>query len=262
MDIIKMLNNAVSEGKPVVLCTIVNTKGSVPRHAGSKMLVYADGRFDGTVGGGEVENRVLSEALNSFKDGKTRFLTYDMIDPERGDAGICGGVVTVFVEPFLSLPTLVVVGAGHVGKPIVHLAKWIGFNVVVSDDREALCTPEETPGADRYLPVPMSQIPDEMTLDSRTYLVLVTRGAEVDIEGLPALLATDVPYIGLIGSKRRWDHTQEKLMERGISKEALERIKSPIGIFIHAETPREIAVSIIAEVIDHYNQTKKHFQRA
>jgi xanthine dehydrogenase accessory factor len=262
MDIIKLLNQAIADGESVVLCTIVNTKGAVPRHAGAKMLVYSDGRFKGTVGGGEVENRVYAEAMASFKDGKTRFLTYDMIDPERGDAGICGGVVTVFVEPFLELPTIVVVGAGHVGKPIVHLAKWLGFRVVVSDDREELCTPEETPGGDLYLPVPMSQIPSEISLGSRTYLVLVTRGAEVDIQGLPAILETDVPYIGLIGSKRRWAHTQEKLLEQGIKQEALARIKSPIGIFIHAETPREIAVSVLAEIIDHYNQMKKHFQRA
>jgi len=262
MKIVELLNEALERGESVVLCTIVNTKGSVPRHAGAKMLVYSDGRFEGTVGGGEVENRVLAEAMASFQDGKTRFLTYDMIDPERGDAGICGGVVTVFVEPFLKLPTIVVIGAGHVGRPIVHLAKWLGFRVVVSDDREELCTPEETPGADRYLPIPMSQIPAQMNLDSRTYLVLVTRGSEVDIEGLPALLETNVPYIGLIGSKRRWAHTQEKLIEQGISKEDLGRVKSPIGIFIHAETPNEIAISILAEIIDHYNQLKKHFQRA
>lgn len=262
MEIIKLLNNAVSEGKPVVLCTVVNTKGAVPRHAGAKMLVYKDGSFEGTVGGGEVENRVLEEAAQSFIDGKTRFLTYDMIDPEKGDAGICGGVVTVFVEPFLSLPTVVVIGAGHVGKPIVHLAKWLGFRVVVSDDREELCNPESTPGGDQYLPVPMSEIPEHMTLDSRTYLVLVTRGSDVDIEGLPAILETEVPYIGLIGSKRRWAHTQEKLLEKGGSKEDIDRIKSPIGLFIHAETPKEIAISVLAEIIDQYNQAKKHFQRA
>jgi xanthine dehydrogenase accessory factor len=170
--------------------------------------------------------------------------------------------VTVFVEPFLTLPTVVVVGAGHVGRPIVHLAKWLGFRVVVSDDREELCTPEETPGADLYLPALLSQIPEKLSLDSRTFLVLVTRGSDVDVEGLPALLETDVPYIGLIGSKRRWAHTQEKLIEKGVSKEALARVKSPIGLFIHAETPNEIAISIMAEIIDHYNQMKKHFQSA
>lgn len=262
MDIIKRLNQDLQEGTPVILATVVNTKGAVPRHAGAKMLVYEDGRFEGTVGGGEVENRVLQEAQASFKDGKTRFLTYDMIDPDKGDAGICGGVMTIFVEPFLRLATVVIVGAGHVGKPIVHLAKWLGFRVVVSDDREELCNPEDTPGADKYLPILMSKIPEEMTLDSRTFMVLVTRGSDVDVEGLPAILETDVPYIGLIGSKRRWAKTKEELIKKGISKDALERIKCPIGVFINAETPEEIAVSVMAEVIDHYNQMKKHFQRA
>jgi xanthine dehydrogenase accessory factor len=262
VDIIQSLNKALDEGIPVVLCTVVNTKGAVPRHAGAKMLVYADGHFEGTVGGGEVENRVLKQAAESFDDGKTRFLSYDMIDPEKGDAGICGGIVTVFIEPFLRLPTVVVVGAGHVGKPIVHLAKWLGFRVVVSDDREELCNPEETPGADKYLPVLLSKLPEVMTMDARTYMVLVTRGSDVDIEGLPAIFETNVPYIGLIGSKRRWAHTKEKLLEKGISEEALDRVKTPIGIFINAETPNEIAVSVMAEIIDHYNQLKKHFQRA
>jgi len=238
----------------------VNTQGSVPRNAGAKMLVYSDGRFEGTVGGGEVENRVYNEAMTSFRDGKTRFLTYDMVDPQKGDAGVCGGVVTIFVEPFLELPTIIVVGAGHVGQAIVHLAKWLGFRVVVSDDRAELCNPEETPGADLYLPIPMSQIPEQVRLGARTFLVLVTRGTDVDVEGLPRLLKTDVPYIGLIGSKRRWTHTQEKLIEKGVSKESIERIKSPIGLFIHAETPNEIAVSVLAEIIDQYNQMKKHFQ--
>ncbi|NLN70250.1 MAG: XdhC family protein [Chloroflexi bacterium] len=262
MKIFNLLNEALDGGEAVVLCTIVNTKGSTPRQAGAKMLVYSDGRFEGTIGGGEVENRVHTEAMTSFKDGKTRFLTYDLVDPEKGDAGLCGGVVTVFIEPFLELPTVVVVGAGHVGQPIVHLAKWLGFRVVLSDDRVELCTPERTPGADLYLPIPMHQIPEQLSLNNRTYLVLVTRGSEVDVEGLPALLETDVPYIGLIGSKRRWAHTQEKLIEKGVTSEALARIKSPIGLFIHAETPNEIAISVLAEIIAHYNQMKKHFQRA
>lgn len=259
---IHLLNEALAAGSPVVLCTIVNSKGSVPRHPGSKMLVYPDGHFEGTVGGGEVENRVLEEAMASFKDGKTRFITYDLVDPKKGDAGLCGGTLTVFIEPFLELPTVVVVGAGHVGKAIAFLAKWLGFRVVISDDRQEFCTPETISNADLYLPVKMSEIPREMTLDTRTYLVLVTRGSDVDVEGLPALLETEVPYIGLIGSKKRWAHTRHLLIENGISPQAIERIKSPIGLFIHAETPNEIAVSVLAEVIDHYNQLKKHDQRA
>lgn len=261
MDFLEVLNQKIEDGQPVALCTIVNTRGAVPRHAGAKMIVFCDGKTQGTVGGGEIENLVRDEALKSLIDGKTRFLNYDMIDIEKGDAGICGGTVTVFVEPFLRRPTVVVIGAGHVGKPVVHLASWLGFRVVVSDDRADLCTPEMTPGGDLYLPVLMSEIPEQMDIDHQTYLVLVTRGVDVDVVGLPALLETEAAYIGLIGSKKRWEHTQEQLIKGGLAKEKLERIKSPIGLFINAETPDEIAVSIMAEIINHRNEGKRHYRK-
>jgi len=258
MDILATINDAFEEGKPVALCTVVNTKGAVPRHASAKMIVFGDGKTLGTVGGGEVESLVRREALESLKDGKTRFLNYDLIDIKKGDPGVCGGSVAIYVEPYLRKPTVVVVGAGHVGRSVAYLASWLGFHVVISDDRGDLCTPEITPGGNEYLPVPMQEIPKHMVIDSQTYLVLVTRGVDVDVAGLPALLESDAPYIGLIGSKRRWEHTQEKLRASGISEEADQRIKSPIGLAIHAETPDEIAVSIMAEIISIRNQGTKH----
>jgi len=261
MEILKTLKEAVAEDKPVALCTIVNTHGSVPRHAGSKMLVYNNGSFIGTVGGGEVENLVLKEALSAIKDGKTRFLNYDLIDVEKGDPGLCGGSLSVFVEPFVHPPTVVVVGAGHVGRAVAHLAGWLGFRVVISDDRTELCEPEKTPGGDVYLPLPMREIPEEISVDSHTYLVLVTRSVDVDVAGLPRLLETDAAYIGLIGSKRRWAHTREKLQEIGILEEQISRIKSPIGLDINAETPEEIAVSIMAEIINKRNEAKRHLRK-
>ena len=257
MTVLERVNESVKNGEPVVLCTIVDTKGAVPRHTGTKMVVFGDGSFEGTVGGGEVENLVLIEALGSLKDAKTRLLSYDLINVERGDPGVCGGTVTVFVEPYLRKPTIVVVGAGHVGKSVVFLAKWLGFRVVLSDDRQDLCTEESVPGADQYLPVEISKIPAHMDIDHQTYFVLVTRSVDVDVAGLPFLLDTDAAYIGLIGSTRRWSHTQEKLTAAGISGEMLARIKSPIGLDIHAETPDEIAVSIMAEIISIRNRENR-----
>ncbi len=258
MTILSLLKQSVDAGTPVVLCTVVHTQGAVPRHAGSKMLVFGDGHFEGTVGGGEVENRVLAEALSAFEDGKTRFLTYDMVDVEKGDAGVCGGTVYVYVEPYLRPATVVVVGAGHVGRSVIHLAKWLGYRVIVSDDREALCTPEAAPGADRYLPVLMSEIPDHILIDPQTYLVMVTRGVDVDVEGLPVLLETQAGYFGLIGSRKRWAHCKMLLLEKGVSEEAISKIKTPIGLEIHAETPDEIAVSIMAEITALRHAGKRH----
>jgi xanthine dehydrogenase accessory factor len=236
-------------GKAGVVCTIVESSGSTPRHVGSKMLVYPDGRFIGTVGGGEVESRVISEALLTLEAGKPKLLRYNMVDPKQGDPGICGGQLEIFLDPIQPKPTVVVVGGGHVGKAVAHLAHWLGFRVAVSDDRPEFCTPESNPDADEFYPYPMAELPEHLDITSQTYLVLTTRGVTVDVPGLPALLDTQPGYIGIIGSKRRWLTTKKSLIENGVSQEKLERIYSPIGVELNAETPEEIAVSIMAEII-------------
>ena len=232
-----------------VLCTVVRSQGSTPRHAGSKMLVYADGTIIGTVGGGELENRVRTVALAALKDGQTRLLEYSMSDPERGDPGICGGQVEVFVEPVLPKPLLVVIGGGHVGRTVVHLAHWLGFRVVVNDDRPEFCRPESAPEADEFIYSSMSDLPANLKITPWTYLVLTTRGSSVDVDGLPALLETLAAYIGVIGSRRRWATTRKALEEKGVPREKLDRVVSPMGLELNAETPEEIAVSILAEII-------------
>lgn len=249
MSIFLALRTLEEENQAAALCTVIESQGSTPRHTGSKMLVYPDGRLVGTVGGGELENRVIAEALQSIKDGLSRRLSYQMADPQRGDPGVCGGQVEVYVEPILPKPTLVLIGAGHVGKAVAHLANWVGFRVVVNDDRPGFCTPEVVPGADEYYPIPMAQLPEKIEINPWTYLVLTTRGMNVDVEGLPELLKFQPAYIGLIGSKRRWQSTRKKLLELGLDAETLDRIRSPIGLELKAETPEEIAVSIMAEII-------------
>jgi xanthine dehydrogenase accessory factor len=153
------------------------------------------------------------------------------------------------VEPIQPKPTLVLIGAGHVGKAVVHLAKWLGYWVVVNDDRAEFCTPETTPGGDVYLPVAMEDLPQHLEINPWTYLVLTTRGMNVDVEGLPRLLDTQAGYIGIIGSQRRWAMTRKNLKESGVPDEKLDRVHSPIGLELNAETPEEIAVSIMAEII-------------
>lgn len=231
------------------VCTIIESTGSTPRHQGSKMLVYADGRFTGTVGGGEVETRVIQEALQAIQSGKARRLQYNMVNPERGDPGICGGTLEVFVEPVLPDPLLLVIGGGHVGKAVAHLAKWLGFQVAVSDDRVEFCNREANPDADLLFPVPMAELASHLKFNAQTYVVLTTRGASVDIEGLPELLRQPFGFLGIIGSRRRWSVTRKAMEELGFSPEDLARIHSPIGLELHAETPEEIAVSILAEII-------------
>lgn len=248
-SIYKALSELETTHQPGALCTIVKTNGSTPRHSTSKMLVYPDGQILGTVGGGELENRVRKEALASLIDGKPRLLSYNMTDPSRGDAGVCGGQVEVFVEPILPAPMVVVLGGGHVGTAVAHLAKWLGFRVAISDDRPEFCTPETNPDADEFYPIPMAELPLHLNITQQTALILTTRGNSVDIAGLPALLDSQAGYIGVIGSRKRWSETVKSLNEAGISDEQLKSVHSPIGLGIGAETPEEIAVSIMAEVL-------------
>ena len=240
---------AQKEGRPAALATVIETEGSVPRQAGCKMLVWADGQIVGTVGGGKAEALVIEEAQAAIRDGQTRRLRYNLTDLGMGDPGICGGTMAVFVEPLLPAPTLVVIGCGHVGKALAELAHWLEFRVIVSDDRPGLATPEHIPGMDGYLPVAPSVVVEQIPLTAQTAIAAVTRGLPVDVELLPVLLATDVPYIGLIGSRRRWASTFEALLEKGFSRSDLARIRAPIGLELQAETPKEIAVSILAEVV-------------
>jgi xanthine dehydrogenase accessory factor len=231
------------------LCTVVKSEGSTPRHVGSKMLVYPDGKFIGTVGGGDLEHRVLDEAWMAISDGAPRTLKYTLSDPSRGDPGVCGGTVEVFVEPILPAPMIVVIGGGHVGKAVVHLAKWLGFRVAVSDDRAEFCNPASVPGADAYYPAPMAELLNQLSVTRQTYLVVTSRGSGVDAAGLPPLLESNAAYIGVIGSKRRWLTTVKALREKGVAEALIQKVHSPVGLELNAETPEEIAVSIMAEIL-------------
>jgi xanthine dehydrogenase accessory factor len=248
-SIYQALYQLEQENGTAALCTVVRSQGSTPRNSTSKMLVFEDGNILGTVGGGELENRVYEAAMQSMIDGKAQLLEYKMADPKRGDAGVCGGTVEVFVEPILPPPTLVVIGGGHVGKAVAHLAKWLGFHIVVTDDRPEFCTPEANPDADEFFICPMQELPEKLKLTPQTYLVLTTRGVVVDAPGLPPLLDSETAYIGVIGSKRRWKMTVDRLKEMGVSDEKIARVHSPIGLELQAETPEEIAVSIMAEIL-------------
>ncbi|MCD6425274.1 MAG: XdhC family protein [Anaerolineales bacterium] len=236
-------------GTAAALCTIIRTKGSTPRKEGCKMLVYTSGSIVGTIGGGEVEGRVIKEALDSIQTGERKIRTYDLINPEKGDPGICGGTLEVFIDPLTQPEDLIVVGGGHVGKAVVYLAKWLGFRVILSDDREEFCSSAYVPGADEYVHCSLEDLSSKIEFSPETVIIMATRNNHVDVRGLPELLAAPSAYIGVISSRRRWKLTVEQLLETGIKKKDLDRIHAPIGLDLKAETPEEIALSIMAEVL-------------
>ncbi|MGD2058930.1 MAG: XdhC/CoxI family protein [Anaerolineales bacterium] len=249
MSLYRRITQIEASGEQAALVTVVRTQGSVPRHAGSKMIVFADGTTEGTIGGGEMENMVIQAAIETLGNRETQLLHYDFRDPEDGDVGVCGGEMEVFVEP-VRIPTkLIVVGAGHVGQAMVHLAHWLGYHVVACDDRKEFASKTYVPEADEVVHCKPNELAGQVGIHANTFIVLTTRGVDIDVEALPALLESPAAYIGVIGSRRRWETTAKALKDVGVPEETIRKVTSPIGLDIHAETPEEIAVSIFAEII-------------
>ncbi len=249
MSIMQEIAECEKNGTSVALCSIVSARGSTPRHAGSKMLVFPDGHISGTIGGGELEQLIIHNALDCLDEGVARLIPYDYIENKEIREASPSGSVEVFIDPIMAKVSLVVVGGGHIGQKVVSLAHWLGYRVVMSDERDDYCDPSKVPGADAYFCCKISEIPSKIEVNNQTYFVFTTRNADVDIEGLPAILATPAAYIGVIGSRRRWEATKKGLLDKGINPDLISRIHSPIGMELHAETPQEIAVSIMSEII-------------
>ena len=222
----------------------------MPRHAGARMLVSETGTvLAGTIGGGEMENRTARAAAAVLHEGQARLESFALVNPGQGDPGVCGGSMEVFIEPLGAAPILLIIGAGHVGRALAYLGKWAGFRVVVADDRSDLCNEQQCPGADLYLSGDYGAQLDESLLTPRTYAALVTRSYVQDVRVLPTLLAAKLPYVGVMGSRRRWLSATQELEAAGVSAESIAAVHAPIGLELEAETPEEIAISILAQVV-------------
>jgi xanthine dehydrogenase accessory factor len=231
----------IRRGKPAAMVTVIDARGSTPRGVGAKMLVHADGRTVGTVGGGDVEACAIEGALAALTEGRPR--------RARCRARDDGGEVRLFIEVLTPRPMLLILGGGHVGQAVAELGDFLGYRVAVVDEREDLVTPERFPSADQRLTGDYAQKVSEFPLSERTYLVIVTPHQNEDEEILAALVDRPVAYVGMIGSSRRTAHTFEQARALGVPDSLLEWIHTPVGLDIGAETPREIAVSIISEII-------------
>lgn len=254
MSIFQAAADLERSSKEGVLCTIIKSSGSTPRHETSKMIVFPDGSILGTIGGGELEVRVIKESLAALMDGKTRLLTYNYVDPSKGDIGVCGGSLEVYMEPIVKRSTLVIIGSGHVGKALSHLAHWLGFRVVIADDRPEFVSEEFIPEADQRICDDLDKLPGKLAISQSDFVVLTTRGNDVDIVILPQILPQQMKYIGVIGSRRRWEVTKMAIIKAGVTQELIDKVHSPIGLELNAETPEEIAVSIMAEILMQKNQ--------
>jgi xanthine dehydrogenase accessory factor len=214
------------------------------------MLVFADGRTVGTIGGGCYESDAIGKAREAIANGQPALARYDLNDDFVQESGlICGGQMDVYIDPIAPAPRLFVIGAGHVGFHLARAAADAGFRIHVVDDREKFANAERFPMADAVVVEDIPAWLHRVELPASSYVVVVTRGHTHDFDALRALAARDLRYLGLIGSRAKVARVFDALQAEGLPVECLERVHAPIGLDIGAITPAEIAVSILAELI-------------
>lgn len=257
-DIYETIVRWRSEGRRAALATIVNLRGSVPSFESAKMLVGDDGTIVGTVGGGCVEAEVFEAAREVMDQEKPRTLEFNLNQNPKYDTGlICGGSLEIFVEPIVPRAVLYLFGAGHVGFHLARVAHLAGFEVIVTDDRDAYANRERFPDAREIHARELDEVLAELAPCERSYIAIATRGHRDDMRVLRWAVQTPARYIGMIGSKRKAITVYRELVKEGLNPELFDRVHSPVGLDIGAVTPEEIAISIMAELI----AVRRHAER-
>lgn len=246
-DLLKLIHSDVEAGQYGVLCTVTEESGSTPRSRGASMWVRGDGTFSGTIGGGLLEFEAINQAKNLMISGET-VLAWSKELTEK-DGMLCGGTATVYMEVIGREDELLIMGGGHVGKAVAQVGAFAGFRVTVWDEREEYANHENIPCA-RTVVCPLDKIYDcGIKLHDRSYVVIVTRGHSLDAEAVMITDGKPGAYYGMIGSRSKIAALRTMLLDKGVSKVHLDRLHQPIGLPIKAETPEEIAVAILAEII-------------
>lgn len=235
MEAIMELARAIEGRKPAVLATVIEIKGASPARVGAQIVYLPDGKTAGTVGGGKLESSILDDAKQDMETGKPAIHHYRLAEEGQDAIGtLCGGEVTVFVQPYFPRPRLVIVGGGHIGKPLKVMGEAAGYEVVVVD----VAAGDVTAGG-----------LEEVNLTNDSYVVLVTTDHISDEAAMRMALKSPAPYIGMIGSMEKCKTILGHIRADGFPLQDLERIFAPIGLDLGGGSPQEIAVAILAEVV-------------
>ena len=238
LDIYQEVARIKQRGGSAILATLVSVDGAFSKEEGSKALMKTSGEKVGFLLGG-LEKKILKEGEVLLKEKRPRVLVLSSENRR----------VEILLEPIFSEPTIYLFGGGHVSEQVAPLAKKVHFKVVVIDDREMFANRERFPEADEVIVSEFERCFDGLNIDDSSYIVIVTRGHLYDGFVLEQAVKSRARYIGMIGSKKKIRTLYQNLMEKGMAKETLDRVHAPIGIDINSETPEEIAVSIVAELI-------------
>lgn len=240
---------ALRRGERVVVATVVKTMGAAPCEIGTKLLVAADGTPQGRMAGPVTDKKVVDEGLKALSENHSH-LAHIHIDADNGESvGSCGATLEIFFEVLRPEPRLVIVGAGYVAQALARLAHTLDFRIVVVDDRRDLADPQLFGEKVQLIFGDIPATIQALEPDESSWLVIVTRGHQLDRDALKAALSTRAAYVGMIGSTSKVKQIFHRLREEGIPRKQLERVHAPIGLDLGAETPDEIALSIAAEMV-------------
>jgi xanthine dehydrogenase accessory factor len=242
---------AIERGDSFALVTVVEADGSSPGRPGQKILVYGDGRTEGTVGGGGLEHRARQDTMEMLRRGKGGVISYTLDSDTQATIGmICGGRVTLSVEVFAPPVRLLLCGGGHVAFALARLCRELGFIHTVVDGRDGLATAERFPAAAALIEEEPPRFVTDHGTAGFTHVIILTHDHHLDRETLFALHRIDFPgCIGMIGSRGKWQETRRALEEAGVPPVWCDRVRCPIGIPIRSSNPAEIAVSIVAQIL-------------
>jgi xanthine dehydrogenase accessory factor len=264
MDILAEARRLLEKGTRLALCTVIEKKGSGPREVGAKMIVRENRATYGTIGGGGLEKALVDECVRALGEHTGRTVTFSMTSDQKEGAietGLmCGGQITVFVDAVEPDPRLIIVGSGHVALPLARLAEMVGFGVIVIDDDPERATEERFPTAERVITGDFANAVGEFDVSPNDFVVIVHGEPEHDYIALKTMVAKKPAYIGLLGSRAKVAHLVQRLQTDGVSAGELTMLHAPVGVAIGAETPEEIGISILAEIIRH-NRSERHSLR-
>jgi len=240
-----------AEGEKGAIATVISSRIPAAMKEKSKLVLRADGALLGGIGeGGFIEDCVRQKAEEVMREDYLTVLQFEISDDEAQRWGLePSDTLDVFVEPIIAFPTLYLFGGGHVSLQIAKVAKMVGFKIVVIDDRPAFANKERFPMADETRVEDLYTVFERLKIDDQSYIVAVTRGHQHDEPVIEQAIRTEARYIGMIGSKRKISRMWKQLIERGADKARLAQVQAPIGLEIGADTPEEIAVSIVAQLI-------------
>jgi len=249
LEIYQELVNLISKGERAVLATVIASKGSAPRKAGAKMLIKEDGTFIGTIGGGSAEHKIREKLIEAIKSGQPQIVHFDLSGKKKESIMICGGQIDIFLEPILPSETLYLFGAGHISQCTAAMGKMLGFRIVVIDPRPEYNNNDRFPDADSLVVEEYDSAFSKLDIGKDSYAVIYTTGHLFDGQCLRFVVGTEAKYMGMIGSKNKVKEVKERLLQKGVSQQQLDKVHAPIGLEIDAETPEEIAISILAEIV-------------